>query len=111
MGLDQYAYARKNDEEIEIAYWRKHPNLQGWMEGLYLEKGGTETFNCVDVELTLENLCQLEDCLNDEDLPETTGFFFGADSDKFYERKDREFITAARNYIESGYKIFYYSWW
>ena len=38
MGLDQYAYVANkagseyNDQSRqEIAYWRKHPNLQGWM--------------------------------------------------------------------------------
>jgi hypothetical protein len=82
MGLDQSAVARKgeprkvpqtwtttdadgNEEEvveyynewddtIELAYWRKHPNLQGWMQELYYEKGGEGEFNCVDLELTLE---------------------------------------------------------
>ena len=29
MGLDQYAFATKGDEKHEIAYWRKHANLQG----------------------------------------------------------------------------------
>ena len=84
MGLDQYATARKgeprkvpqtwtttdadgNEEEvveyynewddtIELAEWRKHPNLQGWMENLWYEKGGEGEFNCVELELTLENL-------------------------------------------------------
>lgn len=41
MGLDQYASIRKDgQEDQEIAYWRKHPNLQGWMEQLWREKGG-----------------------------------------------------------------------
>ena len=85
MGLDQYAYARKGapetetrefeyldeqgikqtqtevhviyKDEIELAYWRKHPNLQGWMEQLYRSKGGDERdFNCVDVVLTAADL-------------------------------------------------------
>ena len=44
MGLDMYAYvASKNDEgenvtERELAYWRKHPNLHGWMEELWKYK-------------------------------------------------------------------------
>ena len=29
-------------EEEELHYWRKHPNLQGWMENLYREKGGQD---------------------------------------------------------------------
>jgi hypothetical protein len=50
MGLDQYAYAVKksdnNDDFFydgkriinELSYWRKHPNLEGWMEKLYNSK-------------------------------------------------------------------------
>ena len=63
MGLDQYAFARKsdNDKKIDIAYWRKHPNLQGHMESLYHAKGGTEeVFNCVDVNLTEEDLNEIK---------------------------------------------------
>jgi hypothetical protein len=25
----------------ELAYWRKHPSLHGWMEHLFRAKGGT----------------------------------------------------------------------
>jgi len=52
--------AHDEDNRDEIAYWRKHPNLQGWMEQLWREKGGKGEFNCVDVELTREDLKQLE---------------------------------------------------
>ena len=30
----------------QIHYWRKHPNLHGWMEDLYRAKGGAAEFNC-----------------------------------------------------------------
>ena len=140
MGLDQYAYARRGTPEterqefeylddqgikqtqtevsviytdqVELAYWRKHPNLQGWMEDLYRSKGGEdEQFNCVDVELTLEDLEQLEQDIKDEALPETQGFFFGSDSDNYYREGDLQFISDARRHIKQGYKIVYTSWW
>ena len=139
MGLDQYAVARKgeprkvpqtwtttdadgNEEEvveyynewddtIELATWRKHPNLQGWMQELYYEKGGEGEFNCVDVELTLEDLDALEATLDEEELPETVGFFFGGNADDHYAEADREFIVQARAAIKKGYKVFYSSWW
>ena len=42
------------NDAIELHYWRKHPNLHGWMESLYYEKGGTaDNFNCVNLQLTL----------------------------------------------------------
>tara|TARA_B100001939_G_C16559340_1_gene453708 strand:- start:15 stop:386 length:372 start_codon:yes stop_codon:yes gene_type:complete len=123
MGLDQYATARKGEpttddegytyyeDSMELAYWRKHPNLQGWMEDLYLEKGGSEEFNCVDLELTLEDLDALEESLDDEALPETVGFFFGTDSSDHYAEADREFIREARAAIKQGYTVVYSSWW
>ena len=123
MGLDQYANARrgeaKTDDEgytyyedsMELAYWRKHPNLQGWMQDLYYEKGGEEEFNCVDLELTLEDLDALEESLDEEALPETAGFFFGTDSSDHYAEADREFIREARAAIKKGYTVVYSSWW
>ena len=123
MGLDQYANARrgeaKTDDEgytyyedsMELAYWRKHPNLQGWMQDLYYEKGGEEEFNCVDLELTLEDLDALEESLDEEALPETAGFFFGTDSSDYYAEADREFIVQARAAIKQGYTVIYSSWW
>ena len=123
MGLDQYATARKGDaitddegdtyyeDSIELAYWRKHPNLQGWMENLYHEKGGDESFNCVDLELDLEDLDALEESLDEEALPETAGFFFGSNADDHYAEADRECIVAARASIKQGYTVVYSSWW
>ena len=139
MGLDQTAIARKGeprkvkseytytdhdgnehkgveeylewDDSIELATWRKHPNLQGWMQELYYEKGGEGEFNCVDLELTLEDLDALEATLDEEALPETVGFFFGTDSSDYYAETDREFIVQARAAIKQGYKVIYSSWW
>ncbi len=139
MGLDQYATARKgtpikvpqtwtvtnedgSEEEVveyynewedsmELAYWRKHPNLEGFMSELYYEKGGEDEFNCAEVELTLEDLDALEETLDESALPETTGFFFGANADDHYAEQDREFIREARAAIKQGYTVVYSSWW
>jgi hypothetical protein len=120
MGLDQYAAIRLDtkDEEgnwdtEELAYWRKHPNLQGFMEELYYEKGGEGEFNCVDVELTLEDIDALEKavCKEGSSLPKTGGFFFGEDSDSHYCEQDLEFCTNARKALEDGQIVVYSSWW
>ena len=107
-GFDEYL---EWDDSIELASWRKHPNLQGWMQELYYEKGGEGEFNCVDVELTLEDLDALEATLDEEELPETVGFFFGGNADDHYAEADREFIVQAPAAIKKGYKEFYSSWW
>ena len=111
MGLDQYAAIRLdtkdeegNYESEELAYWRKHPHLQGFMENLWEQKGrpnanessdenpfGSE-FNCVDLELTLEDIDALEASVKGDELPETGGFFFGDDSSDYYKESDLEFL-------------------
>lgn len=117
MGLDQYAYSIKGEEQTEIAYWRKHNRLQGWMEELYRNKGGKEEFNCKDIELTLEDLDDLSEAVVNRKLPETQGFFFGEDSYKspelLKEREDRDyrFICDARQAIRDGNKVIYTCWW
>ena len=137
MGLDQYAYATPEGTETqeELAYWRKHNRLQGWMEQLWEDKGrpnyepqdngGLGDFNCVPVELTLSDLEQLEAHVENKALPETGGFFFGSDSfgwttedgkeygenDYHYKEDDLQFIEKASKAIEEGKKVFYNCWW
>ena len=123
MGLDQYARAVKGeprkdedgcvtyDDQISLGEWRKHPNLQGWMENLWLEKGGEGQFNCVAVELNGDDLQRLRIDVDHRDLPSTQGFFFGSDSDEYYKEQDLTFVEEALELIEAGYKIEYSSWW
>ncbi len=81
------------------------------MEKLWLEKGNEGEFNCVDLELTLEDLDSMEEALDENALPETVGFFFGQNSDDHYAETDREFIREARAAIGQGYTVAYSSWW
>jgi len=110
VGLDQYAYvagrAGQRDEwwegaamnpetkqfenpavtqPRELAYWRKHPNLQGWMEQLWRSRNKPNNnlvqedrwgsgFNGIELELTWQDLDRLEktsskdDCLPRRDF-------------------------------------------
>ena len=150
MGLDQYAYAatkaRARDEwyegaefdedsrefvnrsmtkPLELAYWRKHPNLQGWMEELWVAKGkpmtdGSEPpevtnwgvgFNGVELELTMEDIDSLEHDILNNNLPSTTGFFFGDNGDEYYREQDLKFVREARANLFLGLKVFYNSSW
>lgn len=125
MGLDQYAMVCDSDsigeEEIDFAtpkdaveffYWRKHPNLHGWMENLYIEKGGEQEFNCRAVRLTEIDLQLLETFIKENELPDTSGFFFGQSSgDEEEKRNDLEFIQEARAQLRAGKSVFYTSWW
>ena len=138
MGLDQYAYVAAkagaydeyySDENYdkadgdptkvskprELTYWRKHPNLQGWMKQLWEEKNPNDTevtsFNGIEVELTWEDLERLELDIISGGLPETTGFFFGEDSNEFYYDNDLEFVKNAKAEIFIGLRVFYNSSW
>lgn len=129
MGLDMYAWRVKAEDAIddflvasddegqnkvkELFYWRKHHDLHGWMERLYRAKGGTkESFNCVKVRLTMEDLQQLAFDVSKGRLPETTGFFFGnnpPDADSV--ERDMEFVGKAIAAVAVGDAVYYDSWW
>lgn len=124
MGLDMYAYALENDEnrpEVDfeldpgaeqIHHWRKHPNLHGWMERLYHNKGGSSPdFNCNTVLLTPDDIDDFESAIKDKTLPETQGFFFGESTGEDYEiQDDLELIYAARQSIEVSKQVAYEAW-
>ena len=147
MGLDQYAYvaARKGQRSEwwdgarmdpltsdfcnprvtkprELAYWRKHPNLQGWMESLWKrrmhetnrnipESAWGSSFNGIEIELTFDDLDDLERAVTHGQLPGTSGFFFGDDADEYYRETDLKFIKNARAELFLGLKVFYNSSW
>ena len=98
-------------EKKEIAYWRKHPDLHGWMERLYREKGGEEeSFNGSVLVLTLEDLDRLEEDILRKNLPKTSGFFFGQSDDEI-SLYDLEFVLNAREAIREGDTVYYDSSW
>jgi hypothetical protein len=135
MGLDMYAYvaakAGQNDEywesaqldtetkeyvspvskPRELAYWRKHPNLHGWMHRLWTDQGNSGDFNGDELELTREDLDLLEYAVVNGELPGTSGFFFGDDADEYYREQDLKFIREARAELFMGLKVFYNSSW
>ena len=144
MGLDQFAYVSSKAGDYsryyesfsleagqnttprarprELAYWRKHPNLQGWMEQLWTKKGrpGVNNptdpeamFNGVELELTWEDIDQLEQDIISGAMSQlqTVGFFFGEDSDQHYRQHDLEFIKSARAELFLGLRVFYNSSW
>ena len=136
MGLDMYAYVAAKagaqaefsegahwdkekgamvnpnaTEPREIAYWRKHPNLHGWMQRLWESKGNSGEFNGDELELTWEDLDQLEQDIRNKKLPDTSGFFFGRNADDEYREDDLKFVREAKAEAFLGLKVFYNSSW
>jgi hypothetical protein len=137
MGLDMYAYASgfkgQHDEywenydaetgnstvekPRELMYWRKHPNLHGWMEKLWERKMNAEgrdnphTFNGIELELTFDDILELEQDVLNGNLPGTSGFFFGENSDEYYREQDLEFVRKAKAELFLKIPVFYNSSW
>lgn len=136
MGLDQYAYVAaqhgqyaefyntaeydtdagefenpKVSKPRELAYWRKHPNLHGWMQKLWESRGNWGDFNGDELELTWDDIEMLEEDILAGNLPSTTGFFFGNDADEHYREQDLEFVKNAKAELFMGLKVFYNSSW
>jgi len=104
-------FTETNLKPEEIHYWRKHPNLHGWMQELYESKGGkSDSFNGDCVVLTEKDLNELESDIKDGSLPDTSGFFFGqTDGDEVQD--DLDFVAKAREAITDGKTVYYTSWW
>jgi hypothetical protein len=136
MGLDMYAYAGRSGQRdefyekaqwnedtkefdspvskpVEIAYWRKHPSLHGWMEQLWQKKNPEDmsSFNNIELELTWEDVDELENAVRHGQLPFTDGFFFGEPADNVYYEKDLKFCSDAKAELFLGLKVFYNSSW
>lgn len=97
MGLDMYLEGRKfllndwknpeNDAKedgfrlkekiLELGYWRKEPNLHGYIVETFA--GGKD--ECQDIELCVEDLEKIREAVRNRQLIPTQGFFFGASAD------------------------------
>lgn len=122
MGLDMYVRSRATapadpvDFETEksdhpLFYWRKHPDLHGWMRQLYLQRGGSDPdFNLSPLALTAGDIDALERDVADQALPPTSGFFFGR-SDAEHDQETEAFIALARAALREGRHLYYVAWW
>jgi len=90
MGLDMYLdgkafytydHPNRQAQPFEIAatiyrlgYWRKHPNLHGFIVETFAD--GVD--ECQKIELSSDDLGTIIKAVEEETLPHTEGFFFGA---------------------------------
>lgn len=85
MGLDMYltgertlfhgfdANHQRIGERFFLGYWRKHPDLHGYLVETFAE--GID--ECQPIPLTDDNIRQIIGAIERDELPKTSGFFFG----------------------------------
>ena len=129
MSLLMYAYATKLTFAKPVDFqhqitdyhaiheWTNHPDLNGWMEQLYEEKGGdAKHLDCVMVQLTSDDLDQLEHAIRTNTLPQCQAIsntflrMSRITSDGSETQQDLAFIAKARQAIRDGFTVCYEVW-
>ena len=82
----------KSTETYELGYWRKHPNLHGFI----VEQFAKGEDNCQNIDLCKEDVQKIIQAIKDKDLPTTEGFFFGVST----EDEDAEDIKVLEKALE-----------
>jgi hypothetical protein len=103
----------------EIGYWRKHADLQGYMENIYISRGGDKEFNLVPLYLDkgdCENVIayakqELAKHAQGKDVEHTTGFFFGATDPSDWTETIDKFEEVIKNTDFDNESVYYDSWW
>jgi len=80
---------------IELGYWRKHPDLHGYIVQTFAE-GKDE---CQDIELCTDDLVKILAASEAGDLPHTEGFFFG-ESDETDKPHTKTVLEGAIKWLE-----------
>ena len=86
---------RVSERQLELGYWRKHPNLHGYIVQTFAE--GVD--ECQNIELAADDLRAILAAIEYNVLPETDGFFFG-NSDGSEKPEDLKIFTAALAWLE-----------
>jgi hypothetical protein len=90
MGLDMFLYARKfyrsvrhqppqedgfdiMQKDLDAGYWRKHPNLHGYI----VREFANDVDDCNEIELDADCIKKILNAIENDELPYTEGFFFG----------------------------------
>jgi hypothetical protein len=96
MGLDMFMYGvTKGRKPEELGYWRKHPDLHGFIVQTFA--GGLD--ECQEIPLDLEALERIAQAVRDRGLPHTEGFFFGT-SDGSEETETLEILAKVIVYLD-----------
>ena len=97
---------------LDLGYWRKHPNLHGFIVENFA--GGKDGWQKID--LSKEDVLKIIQAVNEDNLPETKGFFFGVSCPSYKDETLRILNNALAWYDEDkgdcyGKKIYYQASW
>lgn len=108
MGLDMYLTGERYFNEpgrkrgqtkaelIDLGYWRKHPNLHGYI----VESFADGKDECQRIHLSKDCIHMILAAIEAEDLPATSGFFFG-ESDGSEKDRDLRIFRDALSWLET----------
>lgn len=101
--VDEEAYK----DPIDVGYFRKFHPLQEYMEEIYYERGGGNTFNCKKIPLSENDLKDvLVSAIADtftEDMP--------AQHSIYYKTELLIIVHSALHLLKDGFTVYYDSWW
>ncbi len=122
MGLDMYLTGERCFSRIDksegtlvgerysLGYWRKHPNLHGYIVNRFAE--GRD--DCQEITLGTEQMEQILNAVQTDQLPHTEGFFFGSSAGREKDYDIHVFTNAIRWLDESDeayrFVIYQASW-
>lgn len=124
MGLDMYIFGEEPEQPRgtfgsysekrghfmakELAYWRKHPNLHGYIVQT-LANGVDE---CQHIDLDAVSIREAIGAIQRREMPETEGFFFGK-SDSSQDEPSIEALRRVLTWLEAkpGRRVYYQASW
>lgn len=125
MGLDMYLNGRLffytdrekvegfevASKELELGYWRKHPDLHGYIVNTFA-KGEDK---CQKIELDVDDLFNIIEAIKLKKLPKTSGFFFG-ESDGTEDDFTIDVLVKAAEWLQiktdhDGRSVYYQASW
>ena len=116
MGLDMYLYGRKYiasdwknpentlkedgyrvvEKRLDVGYWRKHPNLHGFI----VQEFADNVDECQEIELSVDDIHKIIDAVVHRKLPDTEGFFFGkSEADDEAIQNDLQILKRALEWV------------
>jgi hypothetical protein len=87
---------RLNTKLLRLGYWRKHPNLHGFMVNTF--DLGEDT--CRQINLDTDDIERIIEAVARDALPYTEGFFFG-ESDGSEQLNDLRILSAALEWLRT----------